>query len=49
MQAPTVANEFLDLLQKSELLSADQVRKAVERFGLSEENSPEAVARTLVQ
>lgn len=49
MQAPTVANEFLDLLQKSELLSADQVRKAVERFDLSESLSPEAVARTLVQ
>lgn len=49
MQAPTVANEFYELLQKSELLSADQVRRVVAKLELSDETSPEVVARTLVQ
>ncbi|MFY9253852.1 MAG: protein kinase [Fuerstiella sp.] len=49
MKAPTVANQFLELLQKSELLSAGQVRKAVEQFELSDSLTPEQVARKLVK
>ncbi|MEQ9408165.1 MAG: FHA domain-containing serine/threonine-protein kinase [Fuerstiella sp.] len=49
MQAPTVATELFELLQKSELLSASQVRRAVEKFQLSEDMPPETIARTLVQ
>ncbi len=49
MQAPTAASEFLELLQKSELLSAEQVRKAIQKFDLSDDMDPELVARTLVQ
>lgn len=49
MQAPTVANQFLELLEKSELLSPEQVRRAVRKFSFTDDMSPEAVARTLVQ
>lgn len=49
MQAPTVANEFLELLQKSELLSADQVRRVTQQLDLKPDLTPEVVARTLVQ
>ncbi len=49
MQAPTVANQFLELLEKSELLSAGQVRKAVEQFEISDLMTPEQVARKLVK
>lgn len=49
MQAPTVANEFLELLQKSELLSADQVRRISEQVDQQADVTPEVLARTLVQ
>ncbi|MEZ6063967.1 MAG: FHA domain-containing serine/threonine-protein kinase [Planctomycetaceae bacterium] len=49
MQAPIAANDFLSLLEKSGLLSADQVRKATEKFGLTEDLPPEQVARRLVK
>nr|AKB95219.1 serine/threonine protein kinase [uncultured bacterium] len=49
MQAPTVANQFFELLEKSELLSAGQVRKAIEKFDLTEAMLPESVARKLVK
>ncbi|MEZ6130070.1 MAG: FHA domain-containing serine/threonine-protein kinase [Planctomycetaceae bacterium] len=49
MQAPTVATDFLELLERSELLSAAQVRKAVEKFELTDDLLPEDVARKLVQ
>ncbi len=49
MQAPTVANEFLTLLEKSGLLSAEQVRRAIEKFSLTDDMSPELVARRLVR
>jgi len=49
MEAPTAANEFFELLQKSELLTAGQVRKAIEQFKLDDEMSPESVARSLVR
>lgn len=48
MKAPTVASDFLKLVERSELLSKGQVRKAIEKFGLSDEMSPEDVARKLV-
>lgn len=48
MQAPSIASDFLKLVERSDLLSAGQVRKAVETFGLSDDMSPEAVARKLV-
>lgn len=48
MQAPAVASDFLKLVERSELLSEGQVRKAIEKFGLSDDMSPEAVARKLV-
>ena len=48
MQAPTVASDFLKLVERSELLSAVQVRKSIERFNLTDDMSPEQVARKLV-
>ena len=49
MQAPTVANQFLELLEKSELLSAGQVRKAVTQFEISDSLTPDEIARKLVK
>lgn len=49
MEAPTAANEFFELLQKSELLTAGQVRKAIEQFDVNDEMPPEAIARLLVR
>ncbi|MDG2130341.1 MAG: FHA domain-containing serine/threonine-protein kinase [Fuerstiella sp.] len=49
MEAPTAANEFYELLQKSELLTAGQVRKVLEQFGLDMEMPPETIARSLVR
>ena len=49
MEAPTAANEFFELLQKSELLTAGQVRKAIGQFDLNDQMPPEAVARSLVR
>jgi len=49
MQAPTAASELFELLQKSELLSAEQVRKVVRKLELSDDMPPEDVARALVQ
>lgn len=48
MKAPTVASDFLKLAERSDLLSEAQVRKAIESFGLTDEMSPEDVARKLV-
>lgn len=48
MQAPTVATDFLELLKRSELLSEGQVRKAVEKFELTDDLPPGEVARKLV-
>ena len=49
MEAPTLSTEFFELLQKSELLTAGQVRKAIEKFALTDDLSPEVIARTLVR
>ena len=49
MQAPTVANDFLTLVEKSGLLSANQIRKATDRFNFDESMKAESVARTLVR
>lgn len=49
MQAPTVANQFFALLEKSQLLSPKQVQRATEKFELTEQMTPEVIARTLVQ
>ena len=43
MEAPTAANEFFELLQKSELLTAGQVRKAIGQFDLNDQMPPEAL------
>ena len=48
MKAPTVASDFLKLVERSELLSAAQVRKAIEKFELSDDMLSESVARKLV-
>ncbi|MDG1894976.1 MAG: FHA domain-containing serine/threonine-protein kinase [Fuerstiella sp.] len=49
MEAPTAANEFFELLKKSELLTAGQVRKAIEQFELNAQMAPETIARSLVR
>ncbi|MCA9084683.1 MAG: protein kinase [Planctomycetaceae bacterium] len=49
MQPPTVANEFFQLVVKSQLLSDLQMRKAIEKFELSDDLPPETVARRLVR
>lgn len=48
MQAPTVANEFFQLLVKSKLLSEEQLRQAIEALSLDESMPPKTVARTMI-
>ncbi|MCA9047152.1 MAG: protein kinase [Planctomycetaceae bacterium] len=49
MDAPTVANEFLELVVKSELLSADQVRRAAEKLEITATVTAESAARRFVR
>lgn len=49
MQAPTVANEFFQLVLKSKLLSEAQLQQAVEMFDLDESRSARSIARRLVR
>lgn len=49
MQAPTVANEFFQLVLKSKLLSESQLNQAVEMFDLDESMSARSIARKLVR
>ena len=49
MQAPTVANEFFQLVLKSKLLSEAQLQQAVEKFDLDDSKSAKSIARKLVR
>ncbi|MCR9200244.1 MAG: protein kinase [Planctomycetaceae bacterium] len=49
MQAPTVANEFFQLVLKSKLLSEAQLQQAVEKFDLDDAKSAKSIARKLVR
>lgn len=49
MHSPTVGNEFLELVEKSELLSSSQVKRAVQKLDISHSNTPEEIARSFVQ
>ncbi|MEZ6123808.1 MAG: FHA domain-containing serine/threonine-protein kinase [Planctomycetaceae bacterium] len=48
MQVPAVATDFLALIERSELLTADQVREVAARSGITTDMPPEQVARKLV-
>src|SRR5437870_1703038 len=49
MAAPQVALAFLELLEKSKLLSGDEVAAAIARHGLRPDQDPRLVAQALVK
>lgn len=49
MQAPTVANEFFQLILNSKLLSENQLNQAMEMFSLNDTMPPEDIARKMVK
>ncbi|MFN8705645.1 MAG: hypothetical protein ACK50J_03115, partial [Planctomyces sp.] len=49
MQVPTAAQEFLELLGKSGLLTAAQIQRATETSGISLDMTAEASAKRLVR
>ena len=49
MGAPQVADAFLELLEKSELLTTAQIESAVEQFGLNDVASASQIAETLIE
>lgn len=49
MQAPAAAPDFLDLLEKSGLLSSAQISRFAEKAGITDDDSAEESARRLVR
>lgn len=49
MQAPTVANDFLALVEKSQLLNAEEVRRAAQKLELADDASARKTAREFVR
>lgn len=49
MQAPTLADDFLALIEKSQLLTGEQVRRVIGKLGLASDASARKTAREFVR